>query len=127
MVWGVRYDPRALAACSRRQFGVLALGAIASAAGVAQGARGVRPPRPSDDGEAFLREQARRLVDSALVGADDPRNRTGRALRVPGGNMGYPAFWVRDAAMMLGGEFVGAEELEGWIRLVCSTIPGPED
>lgn len=55
------------------------------------------------------------------------RNVTGHALRVPGGTLTYyPAFWVRDAAMMLGAGFVGAAELEGWIRVIAATQPGPE-
>jgi len=79
---------------------------------------------PAD--EAIWRDEARRVVDSARL---DPgqssgkwRNGTSFVLHVPGGNMGYPAFWVRDAAMMLGGYFIAAREIEGWIRLISSTI-----
>ncbi len=78
----------------------------------------------------FLREQARRLVAAARLapGAASGKyvNSTRYALHVPGGNMGYPAFWVRDAVMMLGGDFVPAEEMEGWIRLMASTIRSQE-
>lgn len=53
-------------------------------------------------------------------------NTTGHTLHLPGGNEGYPAFWVRDAAMMLGGGFISAAELEGWIRGIAATQPGPD-
>jgi hypothetical protein len=53
-------------------------------------------------------------------------NTTGHLLHLPGGSGHYPAFWVRDAAMMLGDGFIPAEEIEGWIRLIASTQPGPQ-
>jgi hypothetical protein len=80
---------------------------------------------------AFWKDQARRIVDSARLPAGGAsgqwRNTTPYDLHVPGGNMGYPAFWVRDAAMMLGGDFIPAAEIEGWIRLVVAALPGPKD
>ncbi len=88
-------------------------------------------PLLSPEDERFFEQQARRIVDSAALKAGEAkgkwRNTTPYDVHVPGGNMGYPAFWVRDAVMMLGGDFVGARELEGWIRLIASTIPGPRD
>jgi hypothetical protein len=81
--------------------------------------------------DAFLREQARRIVNSARLGAGETagkfRNATPYDLHVPGGNLGYPAFWVRDAVMMLGGDFISAVEIEGWLKLICSTLRGPSD
>ncbi len=81
--------------------------------------------------EAFWKDQARLIVASAGLPAGGAsgsyRNTTPYDLHVPGGNMGYPAFWVRDAAMMLGGDFIPAAEIEGWIRLIVSTLPGPKD
>jgi hypothetical protein len=75
---------------------------------------------------AFLRDQARRMVAAARLGPGAAsgkwRNRTPFAVHVPGGNMGYPAFWIRDAVMMLGTDFVPAPEIEGWIRLMASTV-----
>ena len=66
------------------------------------------------------------MVDSARLDSGQMsgkwRNQTPFILHVPGGNMGYPAFWIRDAAMMLGGDFITAAELEDWIRLISSTI-----
>ncbi len=83
-------------------------------------------PLLSKADETFWHEQARRIVDSARL---DPGQKSGKwvnstpyAIHVPGGNMGYPAFWVRDAVMMLGGDFIEPAELEGWIRLMASTI-----
>ena len=79
--------------------------------------------------ESFLRDQARLIVNSARLAAGDTRygNTTACDLHVPGGNMGYPAFWVRDAVMMLGADLISASELECWIRLIAGTIRGPGD
>ncbi|MBK7406299.1 MAG: hypothetical protein IPJ41_17250 [Phycisphaerales bacterium] len=104
--------------CSRRRFNGIAAASLMS---------GLWRSAPREDGEVFLRDQARRVIESARLSADAPNNRTGHDLHVPGGNMGYPAFWIRDAAMMLGADFIGAAELSGWIRLICSTIPEPVD
>ena len=88
-------------------------------------------PVVSPEDKRFWHDQARRIVDSAalLAGAQSGKylNSTPYDVHVPGGNMGYPAFWVRDAVMMLGGDFISARELEGWIRLMVSTVPGPRD
>jgi hypothetical protein len=74
----------------------------------------------------FLREQARQMVAAARLGPGAAsgkwRNSTPFAVHVPGGNMGYPAFWIRDAVMMLGADFVPAPEIEGWIRLMASAV-----
>jgi hypothetical protein len=81
--------------------------------------------------ENFFRQQAQRIVDSARLPAGQWsgqwHNITPYDVHVPGGNMGYPAYWVRDGVMMLGADFIPAEELEGWIRLIASTLKGPED
>lgn len=74
----------------------------------------------------FLEDQARRVVASALIRAGETRgpytNSTAFDLHVPGGNMGYSAFWIRDAAMMLGADLISAAELKGWITLIARTI-----
>jgi len=80
---------------------------------------------------AYLHQVAHEVIDSSRVaaGVEIPgvgKNTTGYALRVPGGTQTYyPAFWVRDAAMMLGADLVPADEIEGWIRVVAATQPGP--
>jgi hypothetical protein len=81
---------------------------------------------------AYLRQLAHEVVDSAKVDrgaeiAGAGRNITGHALRVPGGTQNYyPAFWIRDAAMMLGADLVPKDEVDGWIQVVAKTQPGPE-
>ncbi|MHB8635912.1 MAG: glucosidase family protein [Fimbriimonadaceae bacterium] len=80
---------------------------------------------------AYLHVVARAVVDASRVapGASiqgGGKNTTGFALRVPGGTQSfYPAFWIRDAAMMLGADLVPSAELDGWIRVVAATQPGP--
>jgi hypothetical protein len=90
--------------------------------------RSAKPLLSADD-ELFLHDQARRIVVGARLqpgqlGGKRP-NETPYPIHVPGGNMGYPAFWVRDAVMMLGGDLISPDELEGWIRLIGSTVQGP--
>jgi hypothetical protein len=107
-------------------FGFLFLGSAAF---------GSSPRKPRDllspADESFLGDQARRIINSARLAAGGQaggrRNTTPYDIHVPGGNMGYPAFWVRDAVMMLGGDFIPADEVEGWIRLIVSTLRGPAD
>jgi hypothetical protein len=115
--------------CSRRDFGRSMLGLFAAAATGCRRSRLV--PVLSAEDEAFLKTQARRIVDAARLAAGgaagDHHNTTPYDLRVPGGNMGYPAYWVRDSVMMLGGDLISAAEVEGWIRLIVSTLRGPSD
>ena len=78
---------------------------------------------------AALRQLARETVATAELkpGATVSTgvNSTGQLLHLPGGSGSYPAFWIRDAAMMLGGDLISAAEIEGWIRLIASVQPGP--
>jgi len=77
---------------------------------------------------AALRQLAQETVASAEVKPGDKISRgintTGRVLHLPGGSGSYPAFWIRDAAMMLGGDLIPADEIEGWIRVIAATQPG---
>lgn len=90
-------------------------------------------PQPPDESlnsaYAALRQLARDTVATAAVRPGAPIstgvNTTGHLLHLPGGSGHYPAFWIRDAAMMLGDDFIPADEIEGWIRLIASTQPGP--
>jgi len=76
--------------------------------------------------EDFLAGQARSMVSSARLSPGRAngqwRNLTPYTVHVPGGNMGYPAFWVRDAVMMLDSGLIAVRELEDWIRLISSVI-----
>jgi hypothetical protein len=87
---------------------------------------GIQSPIISESDEVFLASQARSILDRAelLPGQSNGkwRNDTPYAVHVPGGNMGYPAFWVRDAVMMLESDFISLTELEGWIRLIASVV-----
>ncbi len=80
---------------------------------------------------AYMGKVAQEVVDSAKVAPGEmlPKvgeNKLGYTIRVPGGTRTfYPAFWIRDAAMMLGAHLVPAKEVEGWIRVVAKTQPGP--
>lgn len=103
-----------------------------------------RDPRPKEaatnatatPGESDLRAQydtlhtlaatvlaSTKIAPNAKIG--ERTNTTGFLLRVPGGDHNaYPAFWIRDAAMMLGADFVPADEIEGWVRVIASTQAG---
>jgi len=114
---------------SRRDFAKLAWGLLGTAAVGCTPSR--RAPATVQTDEEFFKEQAGRIVDSARVGAGQTsgkyHNSTPYDVHVPGGNMGYPAYWVRDGVMMLGGDFISAKEVEGWIRLMCATLRSPKN
>ncbi|MBS1709094.1 MAG: hypothetical protein JSS65_10275 [Armatimonadetes bacterium] len=79
---------------------------------------------------AELHNIAKTTIDASLVrsGAGITGvgvNSTGHDVRVPGGTQNYyPAFWIRDAAMMLGTDFVSQKETEGWIKVVIAAMSG---
>ena len=83
-------------------------------------------PLISKSDAEFWQMQSRRILDSARLAPGQTsgkwRNRTPYSLHVPGGNMGYPAFWVRDAAMMLGNNWISQNELKDWICLIASVV-----
>lgn len=80
----------------------------------------------SESDELFLAGQARKIMDTAKLGPGQAngkyRNTTSFMVHVPGGNMGYPAYWIRDSVMMLESGFIDAKEVEDWIRLICSVV-----
>ncbi len=88
-------------------------------------------PLLTPEDQAFFHSQAKRIVDSAALRPGQAsgkwKNTTPYRMHVPGGNMGYTAFWPRDAVMMLGAGFIEAAEVEDWIRLMSSVVVGPED
>lgn len=94
--------------------------------GYAYAAANKTSPILSDDDEVFLADQARRICDSAKLSpgqaSGEWRNTTPYTLHVPGGNMGYHAYWIRDSVMMLESGIISAAELEGWIRFNSSTL-----
>jgi hypothetical protein len=77
-----------------------------------------------------LRQISHEILASARVapGASIPgwTNTTPYVLHLPGGNNGYPAFWVRDAAMMMGSGMIEPKEIEGWVKLIASVQPGAD-
>jgi len=96
----------------------------------AAAAAGARQQRQAN--LTYLRDTARRVLDSAIVPpngrlSDGKINQTGRQLHLPGGTLTYyPALWIRDAAMMLGGDFISAAEIAGWVQVVAAFQPGVE-
>jgi len=86
----------------------------------------------TNPGIDYLHQVAREVTLASRVApggeiSNGGKNTTGYAVRVPGGTQSYyPAFWVRDAAMMLGADLVPAEEVMGWIRVVAAVQPGPD-
>jgi hypothetical protein len=111
---------------NRRTFcSAAALAAIGRSTMTARHAYAEEPLLSSPD-QMFLGDQARAILDSArlMPGQEKGkyRNQTPYEVHVPGGNMGYPAFWVRDAVMMLESDFIELAELEGWIRLMSSVL-----
>lgn len=76
--------------------------------------------------QVFLTGQAEGILNSARLMPGQAngkwRNLTPYTVHVPGGNMGYPAFWIRDAVMMLESDFIPLPEIEGWIRLMSSVV-----
>jgi hypothetical protein len=116
-------DPKIL-----RYAGFCALLMVGCAGGASR--VGAAEPILSAADEAFFKDQAQRIVNSASLPAGQKsgeyHNTTPYDVHVPGGNMGYPAYWTRDSVMMLGADFISAKETEGWVRLICSTLRGKD-
>jgi hypothetical protein len=129
-----RSGPALRASQSRRRFlRTLALSSVA--VGLARPGRAAAAASASQQRTAdlsYLRGLAQRVLESATVAPsgripDGKVNTTGRQLRLPGGTLNYyPAFWIRDAAMMLGGDFISADEIAGWVQVVAAFQPGAE-
>ncbi len=111
---------------SRRRF--IAAATAAGIGATLDSARlwGAAQPLMSRSDSGFLADQARRVVDSAKLEPGQTKgkwtNQTSYVLHVPGGNMGYPAYWIRDSVMMLESGYIPAAVIEGWIRIISSTL-----
>jgi len=53
-----------------------------------------------------------------------PANTVGYTLIMPGGNGGYPAFWVRDFAMSLGSGCITPQEMSDQLQLIAQSQNG---
>ena len=69
-------------------------------------------------------EQLRPIADAVLKAAQT--NITMIPVRLPDGSGTAKTFSIRDAALMLGSDLIGADEIAGWTRLICATQAGPE-
>jgi len=75
----------------------------------------------------FLEQLTKDVVDSSRITPGQsvsdqfgPNNSGGNLIR-PGGRNCYPSFWIRDYAMSLESEFIGAEEQRHMLLLTAST------
>jgi hypothetical protein len=111
---------------SRRRFVTTATAAAIGVAVAGPRSWGASGPLLSRADSQFLADQARRVVNSARLDPGQTKgkwtNQTSYVLHVPGGNMGYPAYWVRDSVMMLESGYIQAGEIEGWIRCIAATL-----
>ena len=111
---------------SRRHFIALAIAAGIGATHARDAWAGSEHRLLSQADSEFLADQARRVVDSARLDPGQAKgkwtNETRYLLHVPGGNMGYPAYWIRDSVMMLESGYIEPSEIEGWIRLIAGTL-----
>ena len=67
--------------------------------------------------------QACRIQPGQLVNGS-PANSVGYTLIMPGGNGGYPAFWVRDFAMSLDSGFITPLEMSNELQLIAQSQNG---
>jgi hypothetical protein len=78
---------------------------------------------------AFLSQMTSDVVQACRVQSGQsvngsPPNSVGFTLIMPGGNGGYPAFWVRDFAMSLDSGFITALEMSNQLQLVAQAQNG---
>jgi len=98
----------------------------------------------------FFHDQAMRIVHEARIGAGEVSesemspedkatlhrgeahlmvrqpNRTSYTIYTPDGPRVYAAFFPRDSNMMLGADFIPLPDVEGWVKLMASTIPAKD-
>jgi hypothetical protein len=80
----------------------------------------------SPEDQAFLHDQGARIVKLARVApgekSGNATNTTPYVMHLPDSHQVYTAFWVRDSNMALGADFVSADDVRDWIKLMCATI-----
>jgi hypothetical protein len=77
-----------------------------------------------DDKMKAQAEQLRPIAEAVLKAAQ--ARITNIPVRLPDGSGTTKAFSIRDAALMLGSDLLGADEIAGWVRLICAAQAGPE-
>jgi hypothetical protein len=84
----------------------------------------------SPEDAVFLHQQAARVVGLARVAPGEKSgsatNTTPYVMHLPDSHRAYTAFWVRDSNMALGADFVPADDVRDWIKLIASTIPSKD-
>jgi hypothetical protein len=77
----------------------------------------------NDDNYEFLQKCALNVLEKCKVNKRIKAN--GKeiefSLHVPGGDMKYGSFWVRDAIMMAESGLIPTEEIKGWLILIASS------
>ena len=78
---------------------------------------------------AFLSQMTSDVVQACRVQPGQsvngsPANTVGYTLIMPGGNGGYPAFWVRDFAMSLGSGCITPQEMSDQLQLIAQSQNG---
>jgi hypothetical protein len=79
---------------------------------------------------AFLSQMTSNVVQACRIQPGQsvrgsPANSVGFTLIMPGGNGGYPAFWVRDFAMSVDSGFITPQEMFNQLRLMARSQNGP--
>jgi len=83
-------------------------------------------PVLSSSDQAFLHDQAQRVVNLARVApghqSGGRTNTTPYSMLLPDSQQTYTAHWLRDSNMATGADFVSATEVGDWIKLTAATI-----
>jgi hypothetical protein len=84
-------------------------------------------PILSPEDAAFLHDQAKQIVHKARVAPGEKSggktNTTTTVMLMPDSQLAYTAHWIRDSNMDLGADFVSADDVLGWIKLIAATVP----
>jgi len=70
--------------------------------------------------KSAYRETALSVIERCRITVKSPGDPQRKyKLLVPSGDMKYPSFWVRDAAMTAESGLIGVDELHDWIEFIC--------